>query len=74
MELLQLYLNEFCYKFNRCISDVGFLTGLNFVRVPIGRTSNIESIDWQLADIHLCIYNIDIYNFSDKDSVTISFP
>ena len=23
------------------------------MRVPIGRTSNIEPIDWQLADIHL---------------------
>jgi len=26
---------------------------LNFVRVPIGRTSNIEFTNWQLADIHI---------------------
>ena len=34
-------------------SDVASLKGLNFVRVPIGRTSNIEFTNWQLADIHL---------------------
>ena len=32
------------------------------MRVPIGRTSNIESIDWQLADIH----NILIVCLSSK--------
>jgi hypothetical protein len=29
------------------------LTGSNFAHVRIGRTLNIEFIDWQLADIHL---------------------
>lgn len=36
------------------------MTGLNFVRVPIGRTSNIESIDWQLADIHLKLSSLQV--------------
>ena len=48
-EFLQLYLNEFCYKFNRASDS---LTGSNFAHVRIGRTLNIEFIDWQLADIH----------------------
>lgn len=29
------------------------MTGSNFAHVRIGRTLNIEFIDWQLADIHL---------------------
>ncbi|MFU2375290.1 MAG: hypothetical protein ACM687_03905, partial [Bacteroidales bacterium] len=57
------------------ISDVGFLTGLNFVRVPIGRTSNIESIDWQLADIHLflMIVAITINITAANKSITLCF-
>ena len=40
------------------MSASGFLTGLNFVRVPIGRTSNIEFTNWQLADIHFLVFEI----------------
>ena len=55
-EFLQLYLNEFCYKFNRRYFGFRSLTDLNFALACIGRSSNIESIDWQLADIHFILF------------------
>lgn len=35
------------------------MTGSNFAHVRIGRTLNIEFIDWQLADIHFIQFDAD---------------
>ena len=57
-EFLQLYLNEFCYKFNRRYLGFRLFDRLELCACTYRANFNIEFIDWQLADIHITISSL----------------